>query len=1108
MKDDALLIVTERENAQRLKEEILKKSNIPDIQIVEKKCMLLITGMDAVTTEEEITGAIERETQLTDKTKVQIKTMYRNRAGEQVATLEITKELADKLLESGTICRIKEKVTIMRCSNCLKMGHSAKFCKAKKTEGVKCMKCTQEGHAARDCQNESYCTTCSTEGHRTNEIKVTESTKGRCFVRVSDEKTSFYSVYLSPNDNLEVFIQKLQEIQEDIETTVHKQIVIGGDFNAKSFAWGSPFEDRRGAVLGEWFASRDLVILNRGATPTFVRNSIISHLDITACSQALANQIESWEVLMEENLSDHNTIRFVITEPNRRQSNPRNHSALVWKYDEAKENILQEKITAAVGSANTNPRASIQFLQEICREIFEKRRPRSDKQQAYWWNSHISNLRKVCLKLRRKLVRENGRRTRRETQAARNREMYYDKKKELKKAIRNAQQESWKKLCNDLNHNIWGNGYKIVCKKFKINTTNNLNTDEKLKIAKKLFPVHELPEWNKAEIPPAEIPPFTIDELLQTYMEIKNKKAPGPDGIVPEVTKVLIKTAPDYCLALFNQLAKEGRFPDEWKIAKLVLIEKEKKPTDAEKSFRPLCLLDGMGKVYEKLLKIRIEKEIENNGGLSPLQYGFTSGKSTIDAIMEVKRIAKEAKEKNKLCVMTMVDVRNAFGSVPWKGILEELTRKNISKYLINILADYFHNRKILVDDKSMPLTCGVPQGSVLGALIWNIYYDPILKINLPNNTKPIAYADDLYADDLALLTTGSDKEMIEMEIKLAMLKVNNWMTEKQLEIAPHKTEIVMLASKRAIPEVKVEISGNNIRSKDSAKYLGVYLDTNLRMTEHIRKVSKKAEGIAANLARIMPNIAGPQNRKRDMLGYVVYSTLFYGVPAWFETAQIKKYKYKLEKVQRKVMLRQCRSYRTTSTVALQVISGTLPIEYMAEERARIYKAKKLNNPEILPQLKDDLKRELVGKWQRKWNEETTKGQWTKTLIRNIETWINRNHGEITYELCQFLTGHGNFGAYLKRMKIQESDRCIYCQDEEDTPKHMFFQCDRWRMKRTTCWETLGAVQTEQTIIAEMIKDKTRWNCASNFISEIVKNKKMDTQRLAAQADARPTTPQ
>ncbi|KAI5697261.1 hypothetical protein M8J75_007569 [Diaphorina citri] len=93
-------------------------------------------------------------------------------------------------------------------------------------------------------------------------------------------------------------------------------------------------------------------------------------------------------------------------------------------------------------------------------------------------------------------------------------------------------------------------------------------------------------------------------------------------------------------------------------------------------------------------------------------------------------------------------------------------------------------------------------------------------------------------------------------------------------------------------------------------------------------------------------------------------------------------------------------------------------------------------------------------------------------------------------------------------MKIQESDRCIYCQDEEDTPKHMFFQCDRWRMKRTTCWETLGAVQTEQTIIAEMIKDKTRWNCASNFISEIVKNKKMDTQRLAAQADARPTTPQ
>ncbi|KAI5750350.1 hypothetical protein M8J76_014969 [Diaphorina citri] len=100
------------------------------------------------------------------------------------------------------------------------------------------------------------------------------------------------------------------------------------------------------------------------------------------------------------------------------------------------------------------------------------------------------------------------------------------------------------------------------------------------------------------------------------------------------------------------------------------------------------------------------------------------------------------------------------------------------------------------------------------------------------------------------------------------------------------------------------------------------------------------------------------------------------------------------------------------------------------------------------------------------------------------------------------------FPENTQKTVFKESDRCIYCQDEEDTPKHMFFQCDRWRMKRTTCWETLGAVQTEQTIIAEMIKDKTRWNCASNFISEIVKNKKMDTQRLAAQADARPTTPQ
>lgn len=917
-----------------------------------------------------------------------------------------------------------------------------------------------------------------------DEMKVTSWSQGSCFVRVDNGKVCFYSCYLSPNDSIHILKHKLHEIQADMESFTHGEIIIGGDFNSKSFAWNSPVSNRRGDVLGDWFSSLGLVIMNRGNTPTFIRNNITSFIDITVCSQNLSGKVLNWEVLLEENLSDHNTILFQIGQPTRQLRNL--NSVPSWRYQENKSEELQERIARAVINVEATPHAAVQLLQKICDDIFPRKKTNNNKKPAYWWSAEIAETRKACLSLRRKVVRDNAKRTRNGAEAIRIREQYYSRKKDFKNMIHKAQSNAWKKLCSELNDNIWGNAYKIVCQKLKLNSSKNLDTDEKMRIAKKLFPVQEVPSW-ETETVEEDIPPFTLDEILQVHFEIKNKKAPGPDGLIPEVIKTLIKAAPDFCLNLFNKLIERGHFPDAWKKANLVLLEKEKKPSDTEKAYRPICLLDGLGKVFERLIKLRIETEIEKNGGLSPLQFGFTRNKSTIDAMMEVKQRAFAAKNEKKVCAMVMVDVRNAFGSVPWQGIVQELKRKNISKYLTNIIQDYFKNRKVQIDDQTISLTCGVPQGSVLGPLLWNLYYDRILRITLPRNTTAIAYADDL-----ALVTTGRDKEAIELEMDLAMLRVNNWMKVNNLQLAPQKTEIVMLVSNRLIPEVEIEVCDTIIKSKESAKYLGVHLDRNLKMTEHIRKVSEKAEKRATDLGRLMPNVSGPNNCKRNMLATVVYSTLFYGVPTWVEAAQIRKYNQRIEKVQRKVMLRQCRAYRTCSTVALQVLSGTLPVELMAEEKTRIYHAKKQNA--ATEEFKNELRDELIKIWQTRWDQELLKGQWTKCLIRSIEPWIKRQHGDITYELSQFLTGHGNFASYLKRMKIQDTDTCMYCS-EVDTTEHMTFQCGRWRVHRSKCWDELGGIQSVNTIVNEMLKNKKNWDTVSVYITNIMREKAADIQR-------------
>lgn len=869
--------------------------------------------------------------------------------------------------------------------------------------------------------------------------------------------------------------------------------IITGDFNSKSFAWSSPVEDARGVILAEWLASLDLVVLNNGNTPTFIRNNITSYLDITACSQEIARKVLNWEVLTEENLSDHNTIKFEINIFNNMQQ-PQNqqvgNSPQMWIFQENKRDLLKDKISEATERTASTPTELINLLQCICEEVFPRKTANNKRKPSYWWNSEIAKKRKNCFALRRKLVRLNSSRSRDEIESLRIGREYHNLKKDLRRAILQSKSNAWKKLCLDLNDNVWGTGYRIVCKKLKLNTTKYLSTSKKLEEADKLFPQQHTEDWEREHVEESEIPPFCLDELLSVCTAIKNKKAPGPDGIVPEITKELIMTAPNFCLEMFNNLLKKGCFPDIWKIAKLVLIEKPMKPTDKNTSYRPICLLDGMGKVFERLLKKRLEDEIVNNGGLSPQQYGFIPGRSTVDAMLEVKKIAKDAKNKKKLCVMTAADVKNAFNSVPWKGILEELKNKNISKYLRNIMADYFTNRKILIDDTTQNMTCGAPQGSVLGALMWNIYYDPILRLKMPPNTRTIAYADDL-----VLLTIGERKINLELEINLAMIIVNNWMKTKNLQLAPQKTEMVMLISSRAVPKVTIEVEGVTINSKNSVRYLGVEFDKNLRMTAHIKIVSEKAERVAANLSRLMPNISGPNNSKRSMLASVVWSTLFYGIPVWLETANIAKYRNRIEKVQRKMMIRQCRSYRTVSTVALQVISGTPPVELMALERTRIYHASKENIN--LNEYKSQLKEELLEKWQTKWNDETVKGQWTKKLIKNIKPWVLRQHGDMTFELSQFFTGHGNIAGYLHRLKINDDDGCIYC-NEPDTSEQMAFECSRWDIQRTSCWQQLGTPQNPSTIVEEMLKNKKSWSIISKFIIEIFQKKLADTRRTQA----------
>jgi hypothetical protein len=167
-------------------------------------------------------------------------------------------------------------------------------------------------------------------------------------------------------------------------------------------------------------------------------------------------------------------------------------------------------------------------------------------------------------------------------------------------------------------------------------------------------------------------------------------------------------------------------------------------------------LISALGKVYENLINKRLMEDIEQCGGLGRKQFGFRKNRSTVDAIEEVLSTVRGANgEKPEWSALILVDVKNAFNTASWELIVKKLEKRQISRYLLNIIKKYLSGRRVSLDrSTSEEIGGGVPQGSVLGPTLWNILYDDVMEIEVPEGVSMVCYADDL-----AIVVTASTRE-------------------------------------------------------------------------------------------------------------------------------------------------------------------------------------------------------------------------------------------------------------------------------------------------------------------------------------------------------------
>jgi hypothetical protein len=193
-----------------------------------------------------------------------------------------------------------------------------------------------------------------------------------------------------------------------------------------------------------------------------------------------------------------------------------------------------------------------------------------------------------------------------------------------------------------------------------------------------------------------------------------------------------------------------------------------------------------------------------------------------VDAFEEVMKVARFAKAgtwgRKDYCALVLIDVGNAFNSAPWARVVEAMERRTLDAYLIGLIQSYLTERGLVVTNRErVEVVCGVPQGSVLGPVLWNIMYDGVLRLKVPVGVRLVAFADDL-----AIVGTARTEESLVDCVDRALSMVAEWMKRTGLRLATQKTEAVLLVGRRRPRKVKFTVGGEEIQPKGSVRYLGV----------------------------------------------------------------------------------------------------------------------------------------------------------------------------------------------------------------------------------------------------------------------------------------------
>ena len=375
--------------------------------------------------------------------------------------------------------------------------------------------------------------------------------------------------------------------------------------------------------------------------------------------------------------------------------------------------------------------------------------------------------------------------------------------------------------------------------------------------------------------------PPTMSELLKIIRAISVNKSSSIDNISSAVLKDVFLVIPHVVLHIMTQSIITGRFPEDWKRSTVIPIEKihnANTPSD----FRPISLLPLPGKIIEKLVAIQTNEYLESNSILTPHQSGFRKNHSTISTVGRFTDDIFRAMNLNQFTMAIFVDFRKAFDCVDHMILNSKLGNLGFQPTTLSWFKDYLNHRMQRTRANStnsdyLQVKCGVPQGSILGPILFLIYINDLPKILTNTSFK-------LYADDTLIYASGTSIQETTAKINTDLDNLAKWCAENKMFINYTKTKQVTFGPPGILDTIPktplVSIENTPIHQVTNYKYLGITLDAKLTFNDHVKKCHKAASHKLSLLRRIRPLLttyAAVQIYKTMILPLLEYGNALYG---------------------------------------------------------------------------------------------------------------------------------------------------------------------------------------------------------------------------------------